>query len=539
MSTVVIGEHMDFKKIKFGNDARSELVEGVDALANAVKVTLGPKGKNVIIQKTYGAPLVTKDGVTVAKHINLQDNIRDMGAQMVKEVASKTADTAGDGTTTATVLAQSIVREGMKFIAAGYNSMDLKRGIDLAVTEIISELEKISIPCNTFKEIKHVANISSNSDEIIGDLVARAVDKVGKDGVVSIEDGKSLKDELNIVEGMQFENGYLSPYFVSNSEKQLCVLDDVLVLVTDQKIEFVDQILPILDEVAKTGKGLIIIAENVEGEALSTLVLNTMKGIIKSCAIKAPGYGDRRKHLLQDIAILTGSTMISPDFGIDFKNLSMDYLGRCERVEVGKEKTTIVGGCGNKIKIDERIKFIKSSIDEVSAEYDKEKLKERAAKLSQGVAVIRVGASTEIEMKEKKDRIEDSLNAAKAAVAEGIVPGGGISLIKLKDHLKHIVGKNQDQTIGIQIIATAIEEPFKQILVNAGFHPEIILSKIENTEFNYGFNPITGEYGNMLEMGIIDPTKVVKTALLNASSVAGLILTMECAVFFDKDLDKN
>jgi chaperonin GroEL len=529
---------MDYKEIIFGNESRLELIKGVNALADAVKVTLGPRGKNVVIQRPYGSPLITKDGVTVAKHINLRDNIKNMGAQMVKEVASRTADVAGDGTTTATVLAQSIVREGMKCIAAGYNSMELKRGIDLAVNELITELEKLSVPCNTFEKIKNVANISANSDELIGDLVARAVDKVGKDGVVSIEDGKSLKDELEIVGGMQFENGYLSPYFVSNSEKQLCILEEVFVLVSDQKIEFVDQILPILDEIAKTGKGLIIIAENIEGEALSTLVLNTMKGIIKACAVKAPGYGDRRKHILQDISVLTGATMISPDFGIDFKNLSIEHLGKCDRVEVGKEKTTIVGGKGDKNKIEDRIKFIRSSIDEVSAEYDKEKLKERAAKLAQGVAVIRVGASTETEMKEKKDRIEDSLNSAKAAVAEGIVPGGGTSLIKVKEHLKLLVGKNQDQTIGIQIISTAIEEPFKQILVNAGFHPEIILSKIENTEFNYGFNPITGEYGDMLEMGIIDPTKVVKTALLNASSVAGLILTLECAIFFDeKDTD--
>jgi chaperonin GroEL len=530
---------MDFKEIVFGDEGRSKLVEGVNILADAVKVTLGPKGKNVVIQRVYGSPLITKDGVTVAKHINLRDNIKNMGAQMVKEVASKTADVAGDGTTTATVLAQSIVKEGMKFIAAGYNSMDLKKGIDLAVNKLILELDQISVSCDTFEEIKNVANISCNSDEIIGNLVANAISKVGKNGVVSIEDSRSLLDELEIVEGMQFDNGYLSPYFVSNSEKQLCILEDCLVLLSDQKIEFVDQIIPILDEIAKSGKSLLIIAENVEGEALSTVVLNTMKGTIKACAVKAPGYGDRRKHLLQDMAILTGATMISPDFGTDFKNISLNYLGRCNKAEIGKEKTIIVGGQGDKEKIDDRIKFIRSSIDEVTAEYDKEKLKERAAKLSQGVAVIRVGASTETEMKEKKDRIEDSLNSTKAAVAEGIVAGGGTALIKIREKIKDLKGKNVDQSIGIQIIYKAIEEPFRQILLNSGFYPELILSKINDQELNFGFDPVTSQYGNMFEMGIIDPTKVVKTALQNAASVSGLLLTMECAVLFDENEEKK
>jgi chaperonin GroEL len=526
---------MDFKNVSFGDESRSKLIDGVNILANAVKVTLGPKGKNVIIQRPHGAPLVTKDGVTVAKHINLRDDLKNMGAQMVKEVASKTADIAGDGTTTATVIAQGIIKEGVKFIAAGVNSMDLKRGIDKAVLEIIKELDNISVPCESFKEIKQVATISANSDETIGDLVARAVDKVGKDGVVTVEDGRGLLDELEVVEGMQFDNGYLSPYFISNSEKQLCILEDCYVLISDQKIEFVDQLLAILDEIAKSGKSLLIIGENVEGEALSTLVVNSMRGTIKACAVKAPGYGDRRKHILQDIAILTGATMISPDFGTSFKTASIDHLGRCDRVEIGKEKTILVGGKGDKDKIKDRVKFIQASVDEVTAEYDKEKLKERAAKLSGGVAVIKVGASTETEMKEKKDRIDDSLHAARAAVENGIVAGGGVALIKTRKILSNLKGKNSDQDAGIQIISRAIEEPFRQILINAGEFPEMILSKVEEKDQNYGFDPSTGVYGNMLEMGIIDPTKVVKTALLNAASVSGLLLTMECAISFDED----
>jgi len=526
---------MDFKHISFGDKSRAKLVDGVNILADAVKVTLGPKGKNVIIQRPYGSPLVTKDGVTVAKHINLRNDLENMGAEMVKEVASKTADLAGDGTTTATVIAQGIIKEGMKFIAAGVNSMDLKRGIDKAVLEIVKELDNISVPCESFKEIKQVSTISANSDETIGDLVARAVDKVGKDGVVTIEDGKGLLDELEVVEGMQFDNGYLSPYFISNSEKQLCVLEDCFILITDQKIEFVDQILAILDEMAKSGKSLLVIGENIEGEALSTLVVNSMKGTIKACAVKAPGYGDRRKHILQDIAILTNATMISSDFGTDFKKASIEYLGRCDRAEIGKEKTIIVGGKGDKEKIKNRIKFIQGSIEEVTAEYDKEKLKERAAKLSGGVAVIKVGASTETEMKEKKDRIDDSLHAARAAVENGIVAGGGVALIKTRKVLNNLKGKNSDQDAGIQIISKAIEAPFRQILTNAGELPDIILSNIEEKDQNYGFDSFAGKYGNMLELGIIDPTKVVKTALLNAASVSGLLLTMDCAISFDRD----
>jgi chaperonin GroEL len=528
---------MDYRHVTFGETSRLKLVEGANVLADAVKVTLGPKGKNVVIQRPHGSPLVTKDGVTVAKHINLRDDLKNMGAQMVKEVASKTADLAGDGTTTATVIAQGIIKEGMKFIAAGVSAMDLKRGIDKAVSEVIKELDKISTPCDSFKEIKQVASISANSDEIIGDLVARAIDKVGKDGVVTVEDGKGLEDELEVVEGMQFDNGYLSPYFISNAEKQLCVLEECYVLISDQKIEFVDQLISVLDEIAKSGKSLLVIGENVEGEALSTLVVNNMRGTIKACAVKAPGYGDRRKHILQDMAILTGATMISPDFGTDFKKAGIDYLGKCDRVEIGKEKCIIVGGKGEKEKIEDRIKFIQASIDEVTAEYDKERLKERAAKLLGGVAVIKVGAATETEMKEKKDRIDDSLSAARAAVENGIVAGGGVALIKSRKVLKSLKSKNSDQDAGIKIIERAIEDPFRQILSNAGESSEIVLSKVEDQHQNFGFDSGSGMYGDMIEMGIIDPTKVVKTALLNAASVSGLLLTMECAISFDEDKD--
>ena len=531
---------MDFREVSFGESSRAKLVEGVNILANAVRVTLGPKGKNVVIQKTHGSPLITKDGVTVAKEIKLRDNIQNMGAQMVKEVASKTADVAGDGTTTATVLAQSIVKEGMKFVTAGMNSMDLKRGIDKAVVEIIKELERVSIPCTTEKEVAQIASISANSDEVIGNLVAEAVNKVGKDGVVTVESGKTLQDELEVVEGMQFDRGYLSPYFVNNSEKQLAVLENPFILICDSKISRVQDLIPILDAVAKEGKSLLVIGEDVDGEALSTLVVNNIRGNIRACAVKAPGYGDRRKHILQDIATLTGGMLVSTDLGMSLEKLTMEGLGRADRVEVGKENTVIVGGLGDPEKIKDRIVFIQNSIEEVTAEYDKEKLKERAAKLSGGVAVIKVGASTEIEMKEKKDRIDDALSAARAAVEAGIVPGGGTALIKIKKILKDLKGKNSDQDAGIQIIMRSIEEPFRQILVNAGETPEIVLARVEDAEFNFGYDASTGTYGNMFEMGIIDPTKVVKTALQNASSVAGLLLTTECAISFDeKDLDKT
>jgi chaperonin GroEL len=526
---------MDFKNITFGNDSRAELIKGVNDLANAVKVTLGPKGKNVVIQKTYGAPLVTKDGVTVAKEIILRDNIKNMGAQMVKEVASKTADVAGDGTTTATVLAQSIVREGMKFVTAGMNAMDLKRGIDKATAEIVKELESHSIPCSSLEDIAKVASISANSDETIGELVAKAVSTVGKDGVVTIENGTGLTDELEIVEGMQFDRGYLSPYFINNSEKQLANLEDPYILICDHKISTLQDIVHILDEVAKEGRSLIIIAEDIDGEALSTLVVNSIRGNIKACAVKAPGFGDRRKHILQDIAILTGGTLISNELGTKLSKTTLSDLGRSNKVEVGKESTVIVGGMGSSEKIKNRISHIQASIKDATAEYDKEKLKERAAKLIGGVAVIKVGAATEVEVKEKKDRFDDSLHAAKAAIESGIVPGGGTALIKVKNVLKSIKGKNSDQDAGIQIISIAIEEPFRQILLNAGESPDIILSNIIKKDFKTGYDVATGKIGNMFEMGVIDPTKVVKTALINAASIAGLILTTECIISFDED----
>jgi chaperonin GroEL len=529
---------MDFKNITFGSDSRSLLIDGVNALADAVKVTLGPKGKNVVIQKTHGAPLVTKDGVSVAKEIFLRDDIKNMGAQMVKEVAAKTASVAGDGTTTATILAQNIVKEGMKFVTSGMNAMDLKRGIDTATAEIIEELKKMSVPCTTLEDITKVASISANSDETIGKLVAEAVNKVGKDGVVTIENGTSLTDELEIVEGMQFDRGYLSPYFVNTAEKQLAVLEDPYILICDHKISTVQELVPILDEVVKEGRSLVVIAEDVDGEALSTLVVNTVRGNLKACAVKAPGFGDRRKHILQDIAILTGGTLISSELGTGLSSIKLSDLGQSHKVEVGKENTVIVGGHGNSDKIKDQIEHIQASIAEVTAEYDKEKLKERAAKLAGGVAVIKVGAATEVEMKEKKDRFDDSLHAAKAAVDEGIVPGGGTALLRAKTVLKDLKGKNSDQDAGIQIVALAAEAPFKQILINASVSPDIIISKVIDEENDVGYNVSTSEIGNMLDMGVIDPTKVVKTALINAASIAGLLLTTECAISFDND-DKS
>jgi chaperonin GroEL len=529
---------MDFKQITFGSDSRAKLAEGVNILADAVKVTLGPKGKNVVIQKQYGAPHITKDGVTVAKEIFLKDNVQNMGAQMIKEVASKTATVAGDGTTTATVLAQSIIKEGMKFVAAGMNSMDLKRGIDKATTLIISELEKHAIACTTQDDIAKVASISANSDENIGNLVAKAVSTVGKDGVVTIENGTGLNDELEIVEGMQFDRGYLSPYFVNLSDKQLAVLDNPYILICDHRISSVQDLVHILDNIAKEGRPLLIIAEDVDGEALSTLVVNSIRGNIKACAVKAPGFGDRRKHILQDIAVLTGGTLISNDLGTKLSTVQLADLGQSKKVEVGKETTVIVDGYGTPEKIKDRIMFIQASINEVSAEYDKEKLKERAAKLVGGVAVIKVGAATEVEMKEKKDRFDDAVHAAKAAVDLGIVPGGGTAFVKIKKVLKTLKGNNSDQDAGIQIIARAIEEPFRQILINAGETPEIVLSNIVEKEFNFGYNVSNGSYGNMFDMGVVDPTKVVKVALLNAASVAGLLLTTDCTISFD-DKDKS
>ena len=521
---------MTAKQVTFGDVSRNKLVEGVNVLANAVKVTLGPKGRNVVIQKSWGNPVITKDGVTVAKEIELEDKLQNMGAQMVKEVASKTADKAGDGTTTATVLAQSIVKEGMKYVASGMNPMDLKRGIDKAVGAATAELAKISKECSTSKEIAQVGSISANSDENIGKLIADAMDKVGKDGVITVEDGKGLEDELEVVKGMQFDRGYLSPYFVTGNGKQECVLDEPYILITDRKVSNIRDLLPVLEEVAKTGRPLMIIAEDVEGEALATLVVNNMRGILKTCAVKAPGFGDRRKQILQDIAILTKGELISDELGLNLDSTTLAQLGRASRIEVKKEDTIIIGGAGDKEAIKARIDAIKMQEDEATSDYDKEKLHERAAKLSGGVAVIRVGAATETEMKEKKDRIDDALHATRAAVEEGIVAGGGVALIRAKHAVAAVKGSNSDQDAGIRIVLRAMEEPIRQITTNAGDSADVVVNKVQEDSGNFGYNAATGEYGDMLEMGVIDPTKVVKTALVNAASIAGLLLTTDCTI---------
>ena len=521
---------MEFKNVSFGDASRKKLVDGVNILADAVKVTLGPKGKNVVIQKPYGPPHITKDGVTVAKEIFLEDEIANMGAQMVKEVASKTADIAGDGTTTATVLAQAIVHEGMKYVAAGMNPMDLKRGIDKAVTEVVNELTKISKPCSDFKEIAQVGAISANSDATIGNLIADAMEKVGKDGIITVEDGKGLKDELDVVEGMQFDRGYLSPYFINSQEKQQVILENVYILLCDHKISSIRDLIPVLEEVAKAGRPLLIIAEDVEGEALSTLVVNTIRGTIKSCSVKAPGFGDRRKQILEDIAILTGGSLVSQDLGLSLDKATLASLGQAARIEVGKEETIIVGGLGKQETIKERAVALQALIETTTAEYDKEKLKERLGKLTGGVAVIRAGAATEVEMKEKKDRIDDALHATRAAVQDGIVAGGGVAFIRAKQSIVNLKGDNSDQDAGIKIVLRAIEEPIRQIVSNAGGAADVVISKVLEGSVNYGYDAATGIYGDMIEMGIIDPTKVAKTALINAASVAGLLLTTECTI---------
>ena len=519
------------KQVVFGDEGRKKLAEGVDILANAVKVTLGPKGRNVVIEKSFGAPHITKDGVTVAKEIQLEDKLQNMGAQMVKEVASKTADKAGDGTTTATVLAQSIVKEGMKYVTSGHNPMDLKRGIDLAVTAAVAELEKISKPCNTNKEIAQVGTVSANADETIGKLIADAMERVGQEGVITVEDGKGLQDELDVVEGMQFDRGYLSPYFVNN-EKQTAVLDNPFILLCDKKISNIRDLLPVLEGVAKSGKPLLIIAEDVEGEALATLVVNNMRGIIKTCAVKAPGFGDRRKDMLTDIAILTGGTVIAEEVGLSLDKATVDHLGMAARVEVSKENTIIIDGAGTKEMIETRIKSIRASIDLATSDYDKEKLQERLAKLAGGVAVIRVGAATEVEMKEKKDRIDDALHATRAAVEEGIVAGGGVALLRAKQALGALPNRpvNDDQFAGWNILLRALEEPARCIAYNAGDSADVVINKVISQIGNYGYNAGTGNYGDMVEQGVIDPTKVTKTALINAASVAGLILTTDCSI---------
>jgi len=521
---------MAAKEVRFGDSARSRMVEGVNILADAVKVTLGPKGRNVVLDRSYGGPTVTKDGVSVAKEIELKDKFQNMGAQMVKEVASKTSDVAGDGTTTATVLAQSIVREGMKYVAAGMNPMDLKRGIDKAVVTTIEELKKFSKPCTTNKEIAQVGAISANADSSIGDIIAKAMEKVGKEGVITVEDGKSLDNELEVVEGMQFDRGYLSPYFINNGDKQQALLENPYILLFDKKISNIRDLLPVLEQVAKAGRPLLIIAEDVEGEALATLVVNNIRGILKTCAVKAPGFGDRRKAMLEDIAILSGGTVIAEETGLTLEKATLKDLGQAKRVEIAKENTTIIDGAGDAKAIEARVKQVRIQIEEATSDYDKEKLQERVAKLAGGVAVIKVGAATEVEMKEKKARVEDALHATRAAVEEGIVPGGGVALLRARTVVAKLKGDNHDQDAGIKIVLRALEQPMREIVANAGDEPSVVVDKVAAGKGNYGYNAATGEYGDMVEMGVLDPTKVARTALQNASSIAGLMLTTECMV---------
>ena len=521
---------MSAKQVLFGDDARVRMVRGINILANAVKVTLGPKGRNVVLDRNFGAPLVTKDGVTVAREIELKDKFENMGAQMVREVASKTNDNAGDGTTTATVLAQAIVAEGMKFVAAGMNPMDLKRGIDKAVDCAIAELKKISKPVTTTKEIAQVGSISANSDHEIGEIIAEAMEKVGKEGVITVEDGKSLKNELDVVEGMQFDRGYLSPYFITNPDKQVAVLENPFILLHDQKISNIRDLLPILEQVAKAGRPLLIICEDLEGEALATLVVNSLRGILKVCAVKAPGFGDRRKATLEDIAILTGGTVITKDLGLSLDKATLENLGQAKRVEVNKENTTIINGCGKPELIEARVKNIRTQIETVTSDYDREKLQERVAKLAGGVALLKVGAATEVEMKEKKARVDDALHATRAAVEEGVVPGGGVALVRAQKAVAQLKGDNEEQTAGIKIVLRAMEEPMRQIVANAGLEPSVVVNAVANGEGNYGFNAQTSQYGDMIEMGVLDPTKVTRTALQNAASVASLILTTDCMI---------
>jgi len=521
---------MTAKDVQFNEDARARIVKGVNVLANAVKVTLGPKGRNVLIDRSFGAPTITKDGVSVAKEIELKDRLENMGAQVVKQVASKTADVAGDGTTTATVLAQAIVQEGMKYVAAGMNPMDLKRGIDLAVAAAITELKAISRPIATGKEIAQVGAISANSDSAIGDIIAQAMEKVGKEGVITVEDGKSLENELDVVEGMQFDRGYLSPYFINDPEKQLARLEDPLVLLYDKKISNIRELLPVLEQSAKAGKPLFIVAEDVEGEALATLVVNSVRGILKVAAVKAPGFGDRRKAMLEDIAVLTGATVISEETGLTLEKATLEQLGSAKRIEVQKEATTIIDGAGEQQRIDARVASIQAQIAQATSDYDKEKLQERVAKLAGGVAVIKVGAATEVEMKEKRDRVDDALHATRAAVEEGIVPGGGVALLRARAAITQLKGANADQHAGVQIVLRALEAPLRVIVANAGEEPSVVVAKVAEGKGNFGYNAATGEYVDMVENGVIDPTKVTRTALQNAASIAGLLLTTEATV---------
>jgi chaperonin GroEL len=521
---------MAAKEVKFHDSARSRIVQGVNVLADAVKVTLGPKGRNVVLERSFGAPTITKDGVSVAKEIELKDKFENMGAQMVKEVASKTSDVAGDGTTTATVLAQEIVHEGMKFVAAGMNPMDLKRGIDKAVIAVVDELAKISKPCTTSKEIAQVGSISANADPEIGQIIADAMDKVGKEGVITVEDGSGLQSELEVVEGMQFDRGYLSPYFINNPDKQVSILENPYVLLHDKKIANIRDLLPVLEQVSKSGRPLLIIAEDVEGEALATLVVNNIRGILKTSAVKAPGFGDRRKAMLEDIAILTGGTVIAEEVGLTLEKASLNDLGSAKRIEIGKEETTIIDGAGEQTNIEARVKAIRQQIEESSSDYDREKLQERVAKLAGGVALIKVGAATEVEMKEKKARVEDALHATRAAVEEGIVAGGGVALVRARAALGKVKGDNHDQDAGIKIVGRALEEPLRMIAANAGDEPSVVMNKVAEGKGNFGYNAATGEYGDLVDMGVLDPTKVTRYALQNASSVAGLILTTDAMV---------
>lgn len=521
---------MAAKDVQFGNEVRQKMVNGVNILANAVRVTLGPKGRNVVVDRAFGGPHITKDGVTVAKEIELKDKFENMGAQMVKEVASKTNDVAGDGTTTATVLAQSIVAEGMKYVTAGMNPTDLKRGIDKAVAALVEELKNIAKPCDTSKEIAQVGSISANSDEQVGAIIAEAMEKVGKEGVITVEDGKSLENELDVVEGMQFDRGYLSPYFINDAEKQIAGLDNPFVLLFDKKISNIRDLLPVLEQVAKASRPLLIIAEDVEGEALATLVVNNIRGILKTVAVKAPGFGDRRKAMLQDIAILTGGTVISEEVGLSLEKATLDDLGQAKRIEIGKENTTIIDGFGDAAQIEGRVAEIRQQIEVATSDYDREKLQERVAKLAGGVAVIKVGAATEVEMKEKKDRVEDALHATRAAVEEGVVAGGGVALLRARAALENLHTGNADQDAGVQIVLRAIESPLRQIVANAGGEPSVVVNKVLEGKGNYGYNAGSGEYGDMIEMGVLDPAKVTRSALQHAASIAGLMLTTDCMI---------
>ena len=530
---------MAAKDVRFGENVRNKMVNGVNVLADAVKITLGPKGRNVVLERSYGAPTITKDGVSVAKEIELKDRFENMGAQMVKEVASKTSDVAGDGTTTATVLAQSIIAEGMKYVAAGMNPMDLKRGIDKAVIAVVEELKKISKPCTTSKEISQVGAISANADESIGKTIAEAMDKVGKEGVITVEDGKGLENELELVEGMQFDRGYISPYFINNPDKQVSLLEDPYVLLHDKKISNIRDLLPLLEQVAKAGKPLLIIAEDIDGEALASLVVNNIRGILKTTAVKAPGFGDRRKAMLEDIAILTGGMVIAEELGLKLENAQLKDLGHAKRIEVGKDDTTIIDGGGEKAAIEARVKNIRKQVDDATSDYDKEKLQERVAKLAGGVALVKVGAATETEMKEKKARVEDALHATRAAVEEGIVAGGGVAYLRARANLKNLKGENRDQDAGIKIVLRALEEPMRQIVANTGDEPSVVVNKVVKGKGNFGFNAQTSEYGDLVAMGVVDPTKVTRFALQNAASVAGLMLTTGAMVAEQPKDDKG